>query len=405
MPARIHGGLHGCEGPRRQALRDPNDWGRQIHQAAVGGRQRLESSDMLQLIGNTDTKLSVREQAKQFEQQALQEQTLKRSRDSQGSLSSILFRDGKSDDILELNSETLLSILDHSYDPMSLGRDVPPRIVNSQGEDPQTSTPPVLRSFTSSISSYASIQPYQITVEVIPDPPENPPPPPPQQPYPSSPPTSPPSSPPSSLTLPSYHQKPQLNPQPPYPSPVNKHIAPPTPPPLPPPPSPTSDQLNPVAQFVPASLPPMSSLRPVSERKIPPPPQPSQTDMVRKTKLKGILKNIQNLADIERSVANMYSQVDKNCKLPKFDIKPQVAEELEDAKKLQSSDPWDEHSIPKTATQTSSLVQVDSTVMNCIEDESLLLNMAAEEPQTNQSKSSPNTTELSEQFSSQSTVF
>uniref|UniRef100_A0A3Q3WLX9 Protocadherin-15 n=1 Tax=Mola mola TaxID=94237 RepID=A0A3Q3WLX9_MOLML len=280
MPARIHGGLHGCEGPRRQALRDPNDWGRQIHQAAVGGRQRLESSDMLQLIGNTDTKLSVREQAKQFEQQALQEQTLKRSRDSQGSLSSVLFRDGKR-------------------------RDVPPRIVNSQGEDPQTSTPPVLRSFTSSISSYASIQPYQITVEVIPDPPENPPPPPPQQPYPSSPPTSPPSSPTSSLTSPSYHQKPQLTPQPPYPSP-----------------------------FVPASLPPMSSLRPVSERKIPPPPQPSQTDVVRKTKLKGILKNIQNLADIERSVANMHSQVDKNCKLPKFDIKPQVAEELEDAKKL-----------------------------------------------------------------------
>lgn len=33
--------------------------------------------------------------------------------------------------------------------------------------------------------------------------------------------------------------------------------------------------------------------------------------------LKGILKNIQNLAAIEKSVANMYSQIDKNHLLPK----------------------------------------------------------------------------------------
>lgn len=405
MPARIHSPLHGCAGPRRQALMDPDDWELQIQQPATAGRPRLESLDLHQLRGSTEAKLSVREQARQFEQKSLQDQTLKQSRDSLGSLSSIIFRDRQNDDILEVTSETLLSILDYTHSSTGVGRDGPPMVVITQGEEswPVTGhrpTPPALRRLSSSISSCMTVQPCQITVEIIPDPPENPPPPPPQRQRPPSPPTSPPSSPPSSPLLPSNRHTPTPQPSPAF----DKQVSPPTPPPLPPPPSPASDQLRPVVQFVPASLPPVSSLRPVSERKHPQLPQQSQTDVGRKKELKGILKNIQNLADIERSVANMYSQVDKNCKVPKLKIKPQVTEELEDPNKLQSSDSWDEQSTPK-ATNPSSVIHVSSASVNSTENESSPLSMAEEVPQTGQSKPSTNTAELSEQLSSESTVF
>ncbi|XP_078016761.1 protocadherin-15-like [Epinephelus lanceolatus] len=413
MPARIHGGLYGFEMPRRQALMDPDDWEFQLLQASRSGRRRQDSSDTLNLSGSTETKLSVREQARQFEQQALQEQTLKQNRGSLGSLSSIIVRDRDSDDMLELTSETLLSIMDYPYSPTSVGRDVPPSIIITQGDDSwppasQRPTPPVLRKFSSSISSYMTVQPCQITVEIIPDPPEDPPPPPPPRqhppppPPPPPPPTPPPSTPPSFTPSPTYIHKPQYSPPSPPPL-VNKQLAPPPPPPLPPPPSPAiSDQSRPVVQFVPTSLPPLSSLRPVSERKHPPPLDPSQTDVGRK-ELKGILKNIQNLADIERSVANLYSQVDKSCKVPKFSKKPQVTEESEGSNKPQSSDPWDEQSTPKTTNSTSA-VQINSTTsMNCAENGTSELNMAADVQQTSQlNSSSPNTAEHS---SSQSTVF
>lgn len=388
---------------------DPDDWELQIAQAAMRGRGKPESLGTFHLSGSTETKLSVREQARQFEQQALQEQTLKQNRDSLGSLASILVRDRDSDDMLELTSETLLSIMDYSYSPVSVGRDVPPSVIITQGEETwplasQRPTPPVLRKFSSSISNYMTVQPCQITVEIIPDPPENPPPPPPQRPQPPSPPISPPSSPPPSPPSPSYLRKPQNTP-PPSP-PVNKPLAPPPPPPLPPPPSPASDQPRPVVQFVPASLPPVSSLRPVSERKHPPPIDPSQADGGKKKELKGILKNIQNLADIERSVANLYSQVDKNCKVPKFNKKPQVTEEAEDADKLQSSDPWDEQSTPKMTSSSSAVRSNSTTSLSCTESKTSRLNVAAEAQQTSQLNSnSPNAAELSEQLSSQSTVF
>ncbi|GLD65136.1 protocadherin-15-like isoform X1, partial [Lates japonicus] len=392
MPARIHGGLDGYEVPRRQALMDTADWEVQILQSAMRGERRPRSSDTLELSGSTESKLSVREQARQFEQQALQEQTLKQNRDSLGSLSSILVRDRDSEDVLELTSETLLSIMDYPYSPTSVGRDVPPRIIITQGEESwplasQRPTPPVLRKFSSSISSYMTVQPCQITVEIIPDPPENPPPPPPPQqshpPQPPSPPTSPPSRPPSPPPSTPYPHKPQCTP-PSSPPPDHKPRAPPPPPPLPPPPSPASEQLRPVVQFVPTSLPPMSSLRPVSERKHPPPLAPSQTDVGKKKELKGILKNIQNLAEIERSVANLYSQVDKNCKVPKFTKKPQVTEESEGANKLQSSDPCDEQSMPNT-TNSSSAVHINlTTSVNSAENGTIELSAAAEVQQTGQ---------------------
>ncbi|KAI4807667.1 hypothetical protein KUCAC02_027458 [Chaenocephalus aceratus] len=59
-------------------------------------------------------------------------------------------------------------------------------------------------------------------------------------------------------------------------------------------------------------LPPLSeapTLRPLSLRP-PPPPLPVEPELPRK-ELKGILKSIQNIADIEKSVANMFSQIDR----------------------------------------------------------------------------------------------
>lgn len=65
----------------------------------------------------------------------------------------------------------------------------------------------------------------------------------------------------------------------------------------------------------------------MSSRAPPPPlqvePEPS------KKELKGILKNIRNIAEIEKSVANMYSQIDKKQQALKKTQKPQISEESE----------------------------------------------------------------------------
>uniref|UniRef100_A0A8C7YT21 Protocadherin-related 15a n=1 Tax=Oryzias sinensis TaxID=183150 RepID=A0A8C7YT21_9TELE len=266
---------------------------------------------------------------------------------------------------------------------------------------------------SSIISNYMTVQPCQITVEIIPDPPDNPPPPPPAPPHlprppspptspaplqPPTPPSSPPPSPPSSPPAPPSHK---LQCTPPSSPSISKPLAPPPPPPPPfLPPSPSSVQLRPVVQFVPTDLPPVSSLRPVSERKHPPRLTSSETEAGKRKELKGILKNIQNLADIERSVANLYSQVDKNCKVPKFNKKTQVAEES--ANKQQRSDSGDEQSSPRTTTDSSFEFQSSQTSLNFAETGASQLNMAEE--QTSQF-SSLNTAELSEHSSSQSTVF
>uniref|UniRef100_A0A8C6VWT8 Protocadherin-15 n=1 Tax=Nothobranchius furzeri TaxID=105023 RepID=A0A8C6VWT8_NOTFU len=188
----------------------------------------------------------------------------------------------------------------------------------------------------SSISNYRTAQPCQITVEMIPDPPESPAPPPPPPPFPPPlhslpppPPTSSPPFPPSSTPSPPPIHKPQHAPRSSPPTTVKLFAPPPPPPPLPPP-SPVNDQPRTLIQFVPTTLPPLSSLRPISERKQPLPLAPSEADVGKRKELKGILKNIQNLADIERSVANLYSQVDKNCKVPKFNRNPQVTEESDE---------------------------------------------------------------------------
>lgn len=383
MPARLHNGLQGCEGPKRQALLDPDNW-----KAASEARKRLQSLDTLQLRDSTETKLSVRQQAKRFEQKVIQDQTLRQTRDSPSSLSSIIFMDRNTDAVLELPSETLLTMLD--YNTESVGRDVPSEVDIFKSEESSLFN---LRRFSSSIYNYLACQPCQITVEVIPDPPEDPPPLPPEQPPPPSPKTSPPSCPPSTPPMPCYLHEPDYTPEPP--PPLINQGSPPSPPPLPPSLCPGSNQLRPLVQFVPTSLPPVSSLRPVSQRKHPPPPESSQTDCVRKKELKGILKNIQNLADIERSVANMYSQVDKNCKVPMFHLRPLATEQSGDTESPQSSDPRDEQSMAKTTQSTSA---VDSTILTCTESETCLMNTLSE----SDSKQSPDSVDPSE---SQFTVF
>uniref|UniRef100_A0A8C7YNJ7 Protocadherin-related 15a n=1 Tax=Oryzias sinensis TaxID=183150 RepID=A0A8C7YNJ7_9TELE len=405
MPARIHGAPHSYEGPRRQGLPDQSDWEFQLLQRATRDKQGSKSSVSLSLSEWAENKLSVREQARQFEQQAFQQEALKQNREFCGSLSSVLVRDMESNDMLELTSETLRSIMDYPHSPTSVGRDVPPSIIISKADESwhlssQRPTPPVLRKFSSSISNYMTVQPCQITVEIIPDPPDNPPPPPPAPPHlprPPSPPTSP-----APLQPPTPPSSPPPSPPSSPPAPPSHKLQSPPPPPPPPflPPSPSSVQLRPVVQFVPTDLPPVSSLRPVSERKHPPRLTSSETEAGKRKELKGILKNIQNLADIERSVANLYSQVDKNCKVPKFNKKTQVAEES--ANKQQRSDSGDEQSSPRTTTDSSFEFQSSQTSLNFAETGASQLNMAEE--QTSQF-SSLNTAELSEHSSSQSTVF
>uniref|UniRef100_A0A8D3CP09 Protocadherin-15 n=1 Tax=Scophthalmus maximus TaxID=52904 RepID=A0A8D3CP09_SCOMX len=158
----------------------------------------------------------------------------------------------------------------------------------------------------------------QVHLEVIPDPPSTPPPPPPPpSPPPPPPPSPPPPPPPTSAPLPPTSPPPHHPASPPPPPPASSHSnqtenqAPPPPPPLPPPPPPpplppplSPSRLRP-STFVLPSLSEAPALRPVSLR---PPPKPLPVEPEPPTKeRKGILKNIQNLAEIEKSVANMFS--------------------------------------------------------------------------------------------------
>uniref|UniRef100_A0A663DYS0 Protocadherin-15 n=1 Tax=Aquila chrysaetos chrysaetos TaxID=223781 RepID=A0A663DYS0_AQUCH len=152
-------------------------------------------------------------------------------------------------------------------------------------------TPPSFRIKKSVCQSFLAPQTKEV-IESIPDPPRIPPPPPPLLPPPL--------------------------PQPP-PSPP---LLPPHPPPLPT----VSSSSSPLStqHLSPAK----HSKSPAKQPAVPPPatvPEPPP-----RRELKGILKNIQNLAAIEKSVANMYSQIDKNHILPKHvsKLKPVATPEL-----------------------------------------------------------------------------
>ncbi|KAK6293627.1 hypothetical protein J4Q44_G00359530 [Coregonus suidteri] len=298
IPTRLRGGSEGYESLKRQALMDPAQWELQLLQAGMKGQDSLEGYDVQSSRSTEESKLSVREQARQYEQQAMQERTPRGGCDSRGSLTSPpLLRNRDSIDMLELSAETLFSIMDRPYSPMSIGKDVPPRIIITQGEgsppQAQRPTPPVLRKFSSSNSSYITAEPYG----------------------------------------------------------------------------------------------------------------------VKRKELKGILKNLQNLADIEKSVANLYSQVDKNRKVARFGKKPQATEEQEGTRKQSRSVSLEEPNQPNL-TSTEPVIQPNSTTntnsseLETSQPSTNNVTSEVQEPsQSNQSNADSVTEELSNRFPSQSTTF
>ncbi|XP_070782891.1 protocadherin-15-like [Enoplosus armatus] len=325
LPSRLHR-REMYDALRRQVVMDPVQWELELLKAEFkeskdagldSGFDRGLDSDLMG-SPSLEPKLTVKEQARQFEQQALQEMRQRQNRDSRGSLS----------------PDILLSVFPESpqhhkhtpthHVPTALAKEGPPSIIVtlSDGGTPPPShkpTPPVLRRFGANLTGNQSgDERLQVHLEVIPDPPSTPPPPPPPSP-PPPPPTSPPPPPlsppphhpssPPPLPPVSSHSNLTEKPTPPHPPPP----PPPPPPPLPPPPPPLPPPLSPSllrpSTFVLPSLSEVPALRPVSLRQ-PPPPLPVEPEPPRK-ELKGILKNIQNIADIEKSVANMFSQIDR----------------------------------------------------------------------------------------------
>uniref|UniRef100_A0A8C5GN97 Protocadherin-15 n=1 Tax=Gouania willdenowi TaxID=441366 RepID=A0A8C5GN97_GOUWI len=307
LPSRLHR-REMYDALRRQVVMDPVQWELELLKAEFkeskdagldSGFDRGLDSDLMG-SPSSEPKLSVKEQAKQFEQQALREMRQRQNRDSRGSLSP--------DILLTISPE---SPQHHKQTPthsltMAHTREGPPSIIitQSDGGSPPPShkpTPPVLRRFGANLpGNQVAEDRLQILIENIPDPPSTPPPPPPTSapPPPPSPPTHhPPSPPPLPPVFPQQSHTDKLVPQPP---------PPPPPPPLPPPLSPSRKHPS---TFVLPSLSEAPALRPVSLRR-PPLPLPVEPEPPRR-ELKGILKNIQNIADIEKSVANMFSQIDQ----------------------------------------------------------------------------------------------
>uniref|UniRef100_A0A8C2GJE3 Protocadherin-15 n=1 Tax=Cyprinus carpio TaxID=7962 RepID=A0A8C2GJE3_CYPCA len=323
--------LHKCE--TNEALRsrrvamDPVQWELQLLKSDLKDSEEMIDGFDGFVDEDPEPKLTVKEQAWQFEQQALQDIRQRQGQDSLGSLPSEI--------ILSVFETPQSSVMGHNSRPPAI------IITQSDGTPPPSHkpTPPVLRKF-SRITTYPDVESYEVNVEIIPDPPDVPAPQPPPPPPPSSPPPPPPpSSPP-----------PQSIPVPPSPSDPPHPTPPPPPPPLPPPLSPTISRSIPPSPFVLPPLPSVKSLRPVSLRPTPPPePEPP------KRELKGILKNIQNIADIEKSIANMHSQIDKKQRPPKILPKPQVSVEPEAG--VSEAEPVQEIPAPENNPNMNSLVE------------------------------------------------
>ncbi len=309
---------------------DPVQWELQLLKSDLkDGKDMIDGFDGL-VDEDPEPKLTVKEQARQFEQQAVQDTRQRQDQEYRGSLSSEI--------ILSVFETPLSSVMGHNSRPPAI------IITQSDGTPPPSHkpTPPVLRKF-SRITTYPDVESYEVNVEIIPDPPDRPAP----QPPPPPPPSSAPPPPPPSSTPPKSIPVPPSPPDPPHPTP------PPPPPPLPPPLSPTFSRSIPRSPFVLPPLPSVTSLRPVSLR--PTPPLPPHEPEPSKRELKGILKNIQNIADIEKSIANMYSQVDKKQRPPKIVPKPQVSVEPEAG--VSEAEPVQEIPEPEPNPNMNSLVE------------------------------------------------
>ncbi|CDQ61564.1 unnamed protein product [Oncorhynchus mykiss] len=275
LPSRLHR-KEMYDALRRQVVMDPVQWELEILKTELkDSKDMLDGLDWGNLGRGTYMEprpLSVKEQARQFEQQAMREMKQRQSRDSRGSLSPD-FLMGLAFDSPQHRAredrQSLGSILERAH-PASLS----PRAMELH---PPPTSPLHLSGAGSAPASPATTQPppnptrstWRSSLTPLTCP---------LHPHPT------PSS-PLHASSSTSHPSPPLN--------YGKNPAPPPPPPLPPPLSPSS----------------IVHLRLCS------PPCPLK-------ELKGILKNIQNIADIEKSVANMYSQIDKKQMLPRSALRP-----------------------------------------------------------------------------------
>ncbi|KAG8435552.1 hypothetical protein GDO86_013476 [Hymenochirus boettgeri] len=322
----------------------------------------------VQLLENfKSTKLSVKEQARQFEQNALQEvkqvKELNSTKDSdlkpvppkkmytsQDELSCEMFPSTSSEGLCEFilpESSVFPSII---ITPSDNDDDISPPPTRKP-------TPPTDRKHVISGQTFLSVEYGQIPENPIPDPPNTPPPLPPI-PYSTSSTTF--LLPPVDISSP--HFTPPPPPSLPAPSlpislpehPLDWHSAclptievvhssseteaQPTPPVPPPPPLPQDLLTSSHSNHYLFKLSPdhlsfaRDRLSPIKITQ----PENSVLDLAPRRELKGILKHIHNLADIEKSVANMYSQIDKtnitSKHVPK--ARPLGTAELENAQLL-----------------------------------------------------------------------
>ncbi|NXB75958.1 PCD15 protein, partial [Donacobius atricapilla] len=307
----------------RPVIMDPIQWQQQRLTAKEEGAENPDSSEdvsspLFQKISGP--KLTVKEKARQFE--ALQEMKQVRSPEVKSARSpthSAGVQEGENAPEQSpksvVASPRLRSSPLSSPTPCAEGVEaeaaVVPAVIVTHHDDPQEHSPPPARKPTPPSSrikkplcqSFLAPQTKE-NVESIPDPPKIPPPPPPQLP-------------------------PPLPPPPPSPP-----LLPPRPPPLPAVSLPSSSSSSSSSSSFPSPLstqllsPAKHSKSPAKQPAVPTPaavPEPPP-----RRELKGILKNIQNLAAIEKSVANMYSQIDKNHLLPKHvpKLKPAPIPEL-----------------------------------------------------------------------------
>ncbi|NXL26161.1 PCD15 protein, partial [Setophaga kirtlandii] len=304
----------------RPVIMDPIQWQQQRLTGKEEGAENPDSSDdvsspLFQKISGP--KLTVKEKARQFE--ALQEMKQVRSPEVKSARSpthSASVQEGESAPEQSpksvVASPHLRSSPLSSPTPCAEGVEaeaaVVPAVIVTHHDDPQEHSPPPTRKPTPPSSrikkplcqSFLAPQTKE-NVESIPDPPKMPPPPPPQLPPPLPPP------PPSPPMLPPY---------------------PPPPPAVSLPSSSSSSSSSPPPLSTQLLSPAKHSKSPAKQPAVPAPaavPEPPP-----RRELKGILKNIQNLAAIEKSVANMYSQIDKNHLLPKHvpKLKPAPTPEL-----------------------------------------------------------------------------
>ncbi|NWZ13071.1 PCD15 protein, partial [Agelaius phoeniceus] len=305
----------------RPVIMDPIQW--QQQQRLTGKEEGAENPDSSDDVSSplfqkiSGPKLTVKEKARQFE--ALQEMKQVRSPEVKSARSpthGASVQEGESAPEQSpksvVASPHLRSSPLSSPTPCAEGVEaeaaVVPAVIVTHHDDPQEHSPPPTRKPTPPSSrikkplcqSFLAPQTKE-NVESIPDPPKMPPPPPPQLP-------------------------PPLPPPPPSPPMLPPH--PPPPPAVSLPSSSSSSSSSPSPLSTQLLSPAKHSKSPAKQPAVPAPaavPEPPP-----RRELKGILKNIQNLAAIEKSVANMYSQIDKNHLLPKHvpKLKPAPAPEL-----------------------------------------------------------------------------